>query len=142
MISFSIFEFHSYESLNDFQDTLKNVHRVERSVRNWENDRLISEIRDIPSFCRDEQVNIQVDDQCIPYILFEGYTERQKKLQHWYDVDKTIKNKEERITPYHVKILVFESNNKVYAIVFAGIIRAKTIIKDIFTLETWEMLLQ
>jgi hypothetical protein len=137
MISFSIFEFHSYDNLEDFQVTLRENRQVERAVQEWERDSLISDTREIPGFSINRQENIQIENQHIRYILFEGYTERPRKSEYWYNPDGSIKGKVDRINPYQVNLLVFEMENRVFCIAFSGINRAKAIIKDIFTFETW-----
>ncbi|PGT73597.1 hypothetical protein [Priestia megaterium] len=137
MISFSIFQFYSYESLNDFQVTLRDNQKVERAVRDWESDSLISEVRGIQDFSIHTQESIQIENQHIPYIFFEGYTERQKRPEYWYNPNGSMKDKVDRVNPYQVNILVFQFDSKVYSIVFSGINRAKAIVKDIFTVETW-----
>lgn len=137
MISFSIFEFHSYSNLEEIQATLREHQRVERTVREWGNDFLISEIRAIQGFNIENQEILQMEDQPIPYIFFEGYTERPRRPEYWNHPDGSIKDKVDRINPIQVNILIFQLVDRVYSVVFSGINRAKAIVKDIFTLETW-----
>ncbi|AJK64966.1 hypothetical protein KHU1_0999 [Bacillus amyloliquefaciens KHG19] len=136
MLSFSIFEFHSFQNIEEFGQRIQRGAEVRRSVRGWTED-LISEVRVVNGFSLEEFERVQIENQTLQYLFFQGYTERKKNEAEWYNADGTLKSKDLRINSTIIDILVVEMNNCLYGIVFAGINRAKAIVKDIFTVECW-----
>jgi hypothetical protein len=137
-MNFSIFEFHNYTSLEEFRETLRSNSRIPRTVREWQNDTLLSEVRAAAGFDLYEHETLQIEGQTIQYLFFDVYTERKKNQDQWYESDGvTLKEREERINPYHSNMLTFQLEDKVYAIVFSGINRAKSFLRDIFIGEVW-----
>lgn len=138
MMSFSIFRFHNYVSLDGFIETLRGNREVIRNVRGWETDALRSEVREVNGFNLFEHETIQIENDPIQYIFFEAYTERKKNQEYWYNPNGSLKeDREERINSYQSYVLIFQLNESIYGIVFSGINRAKAIVKDTFTNETW-----
>ncbi|MFJ5622932.1 hypothetical protein ACIQD3_09375 [Peribacillus loiseleuriae] len=137
MKSFSIFNFHNFDNLAIFIETLPASIAISRDLVGLENESLQSGIRNIDGFNYNEHENIQVENEHIQYIFFEGFTERARKPEYWYIENDRLKDREERINPIQTNFVVFSHDNNIFAIVFAGINRGKALIKDIFPAETW-----
>ncbi|MEK5036911.1 hypothetical protein [Sporosarcina sp. FSL K6-3457] len=135
-MSFSIFEFYQYSTLQNIQVDLIAAQDIEREVKGY-SESLISGIREKEGFNIQNPETLQIENNNISYLFFEGYTERVKDLKNWQIENGVLRDREDRINPYQSNILVFEANSKVYGIVFSGINRAKAITKDCFPAETW-----
>ena len=133
-----MFTFHNYTRLENFIDVLNAHLSIERCAptwANWEEGRLISEVKTIPGFDTNEHKTIQFSGKTVQYIFFEGYTERAKRLSPEEQENSPLRD--DRINSMSSNFLIFECENQVYGIVFSGITYAKPLVKDIFPSEIW-----
>ncbi|KAF6545594.1 MULTISPECIES: hypothetical protein [Bacillus] len=137
--TFSVFRFYNYESIDNFIETLRNNLIVSRqkTVDNL-SDTLYARVEqysdEFPLF----QKNI-VDLEGfnnINYISFNLLTESPKNTKCWVS-DEMMIDRQERVKLNESKVLVFEYDGTVDAIVFCGLHNAKTPMKSFFTPETW-----
>lgn len=131
-----MWQFEGLENLDQAIQYLQEVQPIHTEVE-WNDAPLSAQVRFLPNFPFNNPEEIDIDGTNIRYIAVECSTERSRSQEFWYNNQGDFKDRNDRINLYQSKLILFESNNNVHGIVFTGLTRARTILRDCLPENPW-----
>lgn len=128
-------------SLNEVVELLSN-NRIRRETvqkEDWPIDELLIKEWQSPSGNNIEVKTIRVNEQDFQYIFVRAYVERAKRIIK--DGRNELLERDKRINLTKSDVIFFESNNKIYMILYLNLVKnnlkLNTIIKDLLVEDIW-----
>lgn len=136
MIWFSVWKIKKDSNLSEMQNLIKENITITSEV-DWDDDPLLTKFTDKMGSEFDEIQEVEIQESDIKYIYFNLYTERSKRKNSWFDFDKELVPREDRINQYDSDIIFFEYNDEIIVVFLSGCSTAKRIINYVFNDEKW-----